>query len=70
MNTYLNKTDTLLILKQCLSTSVKLLVEIDELKEKNGSEEEIVKKEKELVKINLLFKSINDYSGFCGYTKS
>jgi len=70
MNTYLNKKDTLRFLKQCLSTSVKLLCEIDELKQNNGSKEEIGEKENELVRINIMFDTINNFSGFCGYTKS
>lgn len=70
MNTYLNEKDTMMFLKQCLSTSVKLLIEINDLKQNNGSEEEIVKIEKELTRINLMFETINDYSGYCGYTKS
>jgi uncharacterized protein YktA (UPF0223 family) len=70
MNTYLNEKDTIIFLKQCLSTSVKLLIEIDELKQNKGSEKEIVKKEQELTRINVMFETINDYSGYCGYTKS
>lgn len=70
MNTYLNESDTILFLKQCLTTSVKLLIEIEKLKQNNGSEEEIVNKEKEVERINVMFQTINDNSGFCGYTKS
>lgn len=70
MNTYLNQKDTIQFLKQCLSTSVKLMIEIDELKQNNGSKEEIIEKEQEIERINIMFKIVNDYSGFCGYTKS
>ena len=70
MNTYLNKDDTLRFLKQCLSTSVKLLCEIDELKKNNSNNEEILEKELEIERINIMFKIVNDFSGFCGYTKS
>jgi len=70
MNTYLNKKDTLQFLKQCLSTSVKLLCEINELKQHNGSNEDIAEKERALTRINIMFETVNEYSGFCGYTKS
>ena len=71
MNTYLNKKDTLKFLKQCLSTSVKLMIEIDELKQnKSNNNELILEKEQEIERINIMFKIVNDYSGFCGYTKS
>ena len=71
MNTYLNKKDTLNFLKQCLSTSVKLMIEIDELKQNNSNNNELIlEKEQEIERINIMFKIVNDYSGFCGYTKS
>ena len=70
MNTYLNKKDTLQFLKQCLSSSVKLLGEIDELKQHNGSNEDIAEKERALTRISIMFETVNEYSGFCGYTKS
>jgi hypothetical protein len=46
------------------------LIEINDLKQNNGSEEEIVKIEKELTRINVMFETVNEYSGYCGYTKS
>jgi hypothetical protein len=53
-----------------LSTSVKLLIELDELKKNDGSEEQILQIEKELVILNKLFETVNEYSEYCGYTKS
>jgi len=70
MNTYLNEKYVKLFIKKTLSTSIKLLIELDELKKNDGSEEKILQIEKELAILNKLFESANKYAEYCGYTKS
>ena len=70
MDTYLNQNNIKLFSYKILSTCLKLLNEFDELKKNDGSEEKILHIKKELAILNKLLESVNEYSEFCGYTKS
>ena len=73
MTQYLSEKNVKLFMKKTLSTSVKLLIEIDELKanEANeGNEEKMLQIEKELIIINDILKSIMEYSKFHGYNNT
>ena len=70
MNTYLNEKNVKSFIKKTLATSVKLLIELDELKKNKENEEKLLQLEKELVILNKLFHTANEYSVYCGYTKS
>jgi hypothetical protein len=70
MNAYLNKNNVKLFIKKTLSTSIKLLIELDELKKNKESEGQILQVEKELLILNKMLENLNEYSEYCGYTKS
>ena len=70
MNSYLNENNVKSFLKKTMATSINLLIELDRLKKNKESEEQILKIEKEVVILNKLLESANEYSEYCGYTKS
>jgi hypothetical protein len=70
MNSYLNENNVKSFLKKTMATSINLLIELDRLKKNKESEEQILKIEKEVVILNKLFETVNEYSEYCGYTKS
>ena len=70
MDTYLNENNVKIFIKKTLSTSVKLLIKLDYLKKNKESEEQILQIEKELSILNKILESVNEYSEYCGYTKS
>jgi len=70
MDTYLNENNVKIFIKKTLSTSVKLLIKLDYLKNNKESEEQILQIEKELSILNKILESVNEYSEYCGYTKS
>ena len=70
MDTYFNENNVKLFIKKILSTSVKLLIKLERLKKNKESEEQISQIEKKLVILNKLLESANEYSEYCGYTKS
>jgi hypothetical protein len=70
MSTYLNENNVKLFIKKTLSTSIKLLVELEGLKKNKESEEQILQIEKELSILNKIILLVNEYSENSGYTKS
>jgi hypothetical protein len=61
MTTYLTKEVCLSILKKCVATSVKNLYEINELKKNTGNEDEIDFLTNEIIGINKIMESVNNY---------
>jgi len=70
MDTYLNENNVKLFIKKTISTSIQLLIKLDRLKKNKESKEKILQIEKKLLILNKLLESENEYSEYCGYTKS
>jgi hypothetical protein len=70
MDTYFNENNVKLFIKKIFSTSIKLLIKLERFKKNKESEEQISQIEKKLVLLNKMLESANEYSEYCGYTKS